>query len=436
MTVQNVVLSSAGALSLTPAAGDVFNIEYDLHDYLGADVAVDVKLSLTLGESVPSPSNTVVSLTWRDDVTGDLIYQVDGVVGLDEENSISLANRAQATQAFRSFDVTTLSTGFAVAAADFEGYNPPNTLARNVGSVILPGDQPPVFDAEQAFDAVTLMQPVPSYIVLPATDDVPLWNLSMRAMDALNIPLDAEIDPTLTVDQAVSLAGGLGANDHRVALYWNPNVSRPRDAVSLRGAKKPRRVLGWLLGTKLLRNARVNAIGIPPIADPVAGERFQVPFTAMEQAQGVVMSAGNLEKLAVAKINVVRQINYDTGARFVVSDVLTQYASANSALRLTNAAEIICYTTNVVLSILRRHMLKRMTGYLTDASRDIDRFLSACSDAQSGLLQPAEDLGGQPYTFSLVPDEQFPFERVRLEMQRRPEGAVRSVDFAEDVVVK
>ena len=56
--------------------------------------------------------------------------------------------------------------------------------------------------------------------------------------------------------------------------------------------------------------------------------------------------------------------------------------------------------------------------------------------ATSGWLKPAEDLNGKPFAFSLIPDQDYPFERVRLYLARRPEGATRAVIFDEDVLVK
>ena len=79
-------------------------------------------------------------------------------------------------------------------------------------------------------------------------------------------------------------------------------------------------------------------------------------------------------------------------------------------------------------------MLKPTADYLEKASKELDKYLSGA--VTSGWLKPAEDLGGKPYDFQLTPDQDKPFERVRLYMARRPEGAVRSVIFDEDVLVK
>jgi hypothetical protein len=429
-----IVLSSAGVVSLTPATGDLITIDYELHSYLGDGVAVEVALSLATGATAPTPANTIAQLTWRDTATDKIIYRVSGIVGLPIDNPKSLRSVADATDQFSSIEVTTVATGFAAAVTGSDAYNAPNSLGRNKVSLALPDDQPPAFNADALYDAITLMEPKPSYLVLPDADDLVVMETMQRVMQTLNVPLLVELDPTLTIDQAASQITAIDAQDHRVVAIWNPTLSRPATATSLRGAKKTRRAVGQLVGKMLLRNARVNSQGIPPIDTPVAGHDFPFTFNSMEMRPDVVLNNAALEKLATAKINVLRRLKFDTGVRFVLSDVLTQHQSENSALRLINSMEIICFTTNVVLEILKRHMLKKTTGFLVDADRDIGNFLSAC--AAAGLLQPADDLGGQPFTYALTADPTAPFERVRLVMQRRPEGAVRSVIFDEDVVVK
>lgn len=429
-----ISVSSTGVVSFTPAAGDLVALDYTAVDYLGSDAVVDVALFLRAGSTTPTPENTVLKLTIRDNVTDDIIFTAQGIVGLPIEDTRSFLSIADATEYFSALALVTIATGFNGITASL-AYNAPNGLGRNKVTLTLPDDQPPVFNGNALYDAIVLMEPKPSYIVLPRTDDLEVVVAAQRAMEKLNIPLEGEIDPTLTVDQAIAAAEGIDAQDHRFSLTWCPNLSRPRDAVSVRGAKSARGAIGALVGMALLRNARVNSQGIPPIHEPVAGYPYPINFKSMTSRPDIVLNESALERLAVAKINVVRRIVYDTGVRFVLSDALTQYNSQSSALRLKNSTEIVLFTTNVCIDILKRHMLKNTASFLKDADRDIGRFLSACSSGDSQLLKPADDLAGKPYTFTLTPDDQLPFERVRLTLSRRPEGMVRSVIF-DDFVSK
>lgn len=78
----------------------------------------------------------------------------------------------------------------------------------------------------------------------------------------------------LTVDTAITTVESLGFSDHRVQVLWNPNLARPRDAVSLRGRKTTFGIIGQYLGKKLARNARTTAQGIPPIHTAIAGADY------------------------------------------------------------------------------------------------------------------------------------------------------------------
>lgn len=426
-----IALSNLGVLSVATVVGAALGLEYTTHSNLGA-VSLDVAFfaQKTTGLTL---NDIVMRLTYRDD--SDVIYRVQGTLDDDIENPASILAVADAMEIFSNFDLT-LGASALAAIQDSDAFNAANSLGRNVTTLTIVAEALPVFDAELLYQALTTLDDRPAYLVLPQLSDLTVYVATYRAAAKLNIPLDAEVDPTITVDQVVQLATTLDAQDHRVQLIWSPVVCRPRDAISLRGRKVPCYVLGQYLGNKLLRNARTSAQGIPKIADPVAGHDFPFTFKNMQMRDDVLLDEPTLERLAVAKVNVNRRIKFRTGVRFVLSDVLTQYQSKNSALRLVNSAEIACYTSNVVTDIVKQHMLKRTDSYLTDASREIDKFLGACSSSTVKLLVPATDLGGKPYSYSLKPDPTYPFERVRLTMARCPNGATRAVIFDDDILSK
>lgn len=424
-----VAISSGGLISLTTDTGDVVVVDYTLDDHLGTGTVLDVALRHNVGETAVTPNTMILTLVWRDGLTNDELYKVEGVIGGTLDNPTSLLSRADAQEVFTSFDVTmTSDTGaFATAIADSDAYNEPSSLNRNKVTVSLPSEPEPAFSDTAIFNGLTLMRPKASMIGLARTDDLPLFVAVLRSAQKLNIPLDCEVDPIFNADQAIDYVEGLDIRDHRVATYWNPTLSRPRDAVSIRGALKPRPILGWLMGTRLLRNSRTNAQGIPPIQDPVAGYRYPIPFKRIKMRDDVQLDEFTIKRLAKAKINVVQPQDGSQGTRFVVGDVLTQYQSVNSVLRLTSSAEIECYTANTIIQIIHEHMLMGMTDFLTKANRACIEFLDKCSSQQAQLLVPAEDLGGAPYSLQLSPDSEKPFERVRVVFARRPNGVARSV---------
>lgn len=432
MTALAVGVLNSGQVVAVKDSTAVLQIDYDLHSYLGSDVELQVKF-LAKVTNPTTGSHIVCQLRWVDTATDTLIYQVQGTLNDDEDDYASLWSIAGATEYFKSFDITYNNTNLITAIISSSAYNSLNSLNKNIATFVLADDQPSAFDADQAFNLLTTLRHRPSDIAIIGLQNLSVYNTILRALDQLNVPFTIELDPTLTIDQAVAMASALDANDHRVQLIWSPNICRPRDAISLRGRKKPAYAMGMYLGYKALRNANVTSKGIPPLGTPIAGADYPFSLKAIEQRADIIFGSQELEQLAVAKINVVRLENYDIGERFVLSDVLTQYQSKDSALRIINAAEVTCYTENKVIDILKRHMLKKTNTFLTEASRDITKFLNNCVAAE--LLERAEDLGNQPYSFKLTPDEQYPFERVRLYLARRVVGAVRSVVF-DDVIVK
>lgn len=426
MTQQSVFLSVAGALSFVAGVSDALSINYDMPDNLGEGAVLDVAFFQVSGTTIALPENVIVRLTWRDSVTDDLLYQVDGIVGAKISNPSSLLARADSMdEAFAAFDFEYSSTVFAAAMATCLAYNPPSTLNRKKVTLTLPVVAVPVFDANKLYSQLTLMEPRPAYLVMPKTDDLVVFTAVMRSAIKLNIPLKGEVDPTLTLEQAADFAEGIEAKDHRVEFYWNPTLSRPRDADSTRGMKKPRPVTGWMLGMLLLRNARTSSQGIPPIADAIAGYPSPLPFKGLQVRGDVLMDDAGIKRLAKAKVNpVVREV-YGAQTRFIVGDALTQYDSKTSALHLSNSAEIIMYRDNMILDIIKRWMLTKTSTFLKNADRDCRAFLKACTSA--GLLKPAEDLGGSVYTLTLSPDPIRQFDAVRVELGSGVEGLTRAV---------
>ncbi|WP_026470367.1 hypothetical protein [Alkanindiges illinoisensis] len=427
-------LSGAGVLSLGATVSPALVISATTKSYLGDDASLDIAFFAKVANPL-SGDDITVRLTWFDSTTDDQIFKIQGTLSNDEDDLSSIQAVADAAEIFGEFSLI-LGSGLITAVKNCVAFNAYNGLNRNSFALPLPSDQPPPFDADQVYDILTAEGVRPAYLVLPTLDDLELYNTVYRAADKLNIPMDCEIDPTITPEQAADLALNLDAQDQRVQLIWSPNICRPRDAVSLRGRKVPAYAIGAYLGMKLLRNARTTAEGIPKIGDPVAGYDFPFTMKGLEMRPDVVFNEQTLEMLAKAKVNTVRRMSFGGGVRFVLSDGLTQRQSKNSALRLVNATEIACYTSNIATDILNRHMLRRMSSYLTDASREIEAFLKKCAAPTVGLLQPAADLGGAPYVFSLTPDADYPFERVRLYMARGIDGMTRAAIFDKDILSK
>ncbi|KYQ83145.1 hypothetical protein AWW72_15460 [Acinetobacter sp. NRRL B-65365] len=429
--MNNLKLMSNGNLSIGGVGIVVLSLDFLTFNYLQnteLEVAFFSKINL------PTLADITMRLRIIDATSGDEVVRIQGIVDSDPDNMASIVAVADATEEFEEFSLSFQPEALD-AILNSDAFNAANSLGRNKAVLALSDEPVPSFNADETVKTLIKLVDPPSYIALPVADNLPLYVACLRVAEKLNIPLDVEIDPTITEEQAAQLAESLDAQSHQVQLIWSPNICRPRDAVSLRGRKVPATYIGQYIGDKLLRNARTNAKGFAPIQYAVAWKDYPFKKKVLEQRPDIDLEdEQTLEMLAKAKVNVVRPIKFDSGVSFVLSDVLTQVRSKNSALRLVNASEIAMRTKNDVVNILKNHMLKPTEDYLEKASKEIEKYLSDA--ATSGWLKPAEELSGRPYVFRLIPDNDYPFERVRLYLARRPEGATRAVIFDEDVLVK
>ena len=425
----NLKLTSSGSLVLGSNVAATLSLNFITHSFLQN---TELEVAFFSKISVPtSLSDITLRLRIIDSTTGDEVIKVQGIIDSDPDNLASIVAVADATEQFEQFDLLLNDALSAILLCS--AFNQANSLGRNKALLALPDEIPPAFDADKTYTLITNLVDAPAYLVLPVGSELAVYVALLRVAEKLNIPLDVEVDSTLTTEQVAQFAESLDAQTGQVQLIWSPNICRPRDAIPLRGRKIPARYIGQYIGDKLLRNARTNAQGFAPIHYAVAWKDYPFKKKALELRPDVVLDEPTLEMLAQAKVNVVRPINFER-VMYVLSDVLTQRQSKNSALRLVNAAEIAMRTKNDVVDILKNHMLKPTEDYLDKASKEIYKYLSDA--ATSGWLKPAEDLNGKPFAFSLIPDQDYPFERVRLYLARRPEGATRAVIFDEDVLVK
>jgi len=273
----------------------------------------------------------------------------------------------------------------------------------------------------------------PRYIVSCEIDSLPHIEALVEVMGKLNCHVLLDIGNLDNWEAAVALTESISINDHRFWVFWNPNKSRPSNATTVLARKKWRPCIGDYLAQLLIRNANTNAAGIPPIHKPVAGYDFPVSFRDMEKFGGLTLDEEAQNALASAGVNVVINEVYAGGDRWVYGDVLTQYDSETSALRLINASEITTYTENVVVSIVKKHLLKDMSSFIKDAQDECVRFLDKCG--VNGLLTRSSELGGLFYALKISRRDDDPFTKADVKFSRRPQGCARQV-FLETTITK
>lgn len=406
-----------------------FGVFYETHSVFNNDV----ELKAAVFQKGPSldPETTVLKLTWVDAYTGDEVLSIQGTMSTDENNLSSIVNVAHAKEEFSQFDLY-IGDFFAEMIEESEDdlLNLPNSLGRSFTQFSLPSDMRTALSMDELYDAIVEAEDLPNYVCMFFNDNVQLFQTLLRVSEKLNVPLYVELDPTLLPEQHAQIAEELSAYSHRVIIIANAVLARPNSAETLRGKKKPRYALGTLMGYTLLRNANTDSQGFAPIQNPVAGYPFPMRWAGMEMRPDVKYNEETKEMLAKAKVNMVLLERYDTGPRFVLADVLTQYDSKTSVLRLTNSSEISMFIDNRLINICKRHLLKAKSTFKSDALRECRSFLEGCATA--GYLVESADLGGK-YTIDITDRADRPHDAVDLKCGYRPEGAVRAVYLSTSV---
>lgn len=449
------ILASSIALTESPDPAALASVElvteYAFDSNVVAKVmAVDEKTYTTASDPL---NNLIFKITLADKVDGSELTQLTGrlytgggVEALEESHADNLSYITGKLDFYGALDseydffesvTTSYSVSDAVAiktALETMGaLNQLGAYRTKQVETAVPASTVTDLTPKQLKDALLDMGDRPRYLVSAETDSLPNIEALTEVMGKLNCHVMVDVGDLTSWEMVAALAESIGINDHRLTLYWNPNKSRPSNATTVLARKKWRPCVGDLLAQTLLRNARTNSSGIPPINRPIAGYDFPVAFRDMEKMAGVVLDEEAQNALACAGVNVVINERFEGGDRWIYGDALTQCDSENSALRLTNSAEIETYTTNLVLSIVKKHMLKGMTRFVRDAQDECSRALDACVAA--GLLVQPSELGGLYYLLQITPRADDPFSKADIKFSRRPEGCARQV-FFEGTVTK
>lgn len=367
-----------------------------------------------------------LKLNFVDVDTDDVVYSISGMLVSDENQTNSIVAVMNALEDFDNVELAITENRddeyIIGKMSDQFYYNKINGLGRNVERVTIPAGT--AGDVKELYDLVTTQDDQPTVMYMQLGDDLSQFTEMTRIATRLGVRLIVELDPTLTLDQAIETATDLQAENMHVMFIWAPIIARPINAVGLKGKKVPRYCGGVLLAHYLKRQANVNAQGIPAIHRPIAGFDYPFSFIGIEQAPSLVLNDQALKRLARAKINIVKRERYPQGIRFVLNDVLTAYSDNTSVLKLSNASEISMFIDNRLKEIGKRHMLKDMDSTCNDATKEATRFLEACTTNTRPLLRKSKELGGF-FVVSYTPNEASPDDKIDVNCAYRPQGAGR-----------
>lgn len=449
------ILASSMTLTAAPNPAALASIELVTHYAFDSNVVANVMVvdEKSVAPSADSLNNLVFKITFADKIDGSPITQLKGrlytgggVEELEEKHADNFGYISTKLDFYGALDnrfdffeevITSYSADNATAIkAAIVAAGALNELgAYRIKAAVLEVPATTVTDLtpQQVRTALIDMGERPRYIVSCELGSLPHVEALAEVMSKLNCHVLLDIGDINNWQAAVAITESISIDDHRLWVFWNPNKSRPSNASTILARKKWRPCVGDYLAQLLLRNAMTTASGIPPLARPVAGYDFPLSFRDTEQFGDLSIDEEAQNALALAGVNVVLNERFEGGDRWVYGDAITQYDSTTSALMLINAAEIETYTANVVVSIVKKHLLKAMSTFIKDATDDCVRFLDACADA--GLLTPSTELGGRYYALQITPRADNPFTKADVKLSRRPQGCARQV-YLESTVTK
>ncbi|AWL27142.1 hypothetical protein DJ533_00210 (plasmid) [Acinetobacter defluvii] len=402
-------------------------VNLDPYSYLGDGVELHVNFKQT--DQVVNADTVKLDISFIDQATNDVIYKFVGSLSDDINQTNSLMSIVDATEEFKDFEVK-VGAGFSQAIVLSSAYNNLDSLGRSKKVLTWQSNTPPS-NIDSLAKTLTRGKNKPTRLYMFFDNNVTVFTQLMRVMDKLNIRLFVELDPMLTVDQAIQTANDLAADDDRVSFIWSPNVARPINAQSLKGRKVARLIGGTLMAWHTLRDANMDAQGIPAYHNPVAGYDYPFSYRGLDQRPDIDLDDTTRKRLANARINVMQVIDFRAGSRFILGDVLTANNNNTSLLKLINASDISMFIANTINAITMRHLLKGMTTYIEDATKECVKFLDSCCTKNRPLLVHSETLNGF-YKFTITPRQDRPFDAVDVKLGCRPQGATRAAynDFA------
>lgn len=428
-----------------------FNTEYAFDENVVAKVmVVDEKTTTTDEDPL---SNFVFKITFADRIDGSILTQLTGrlytgggVEALEENHADNFGYITSKLDFYGALDsqydfFESVVTQYAPAkkteiASALEANGVLNQMgAYRLKEQVLDVPATTVSDITplELKNSLLDMRDRPRYIASCEIGSLPHIEAMVEVMGKLNCHVLLDIGEITDWESAVALTESISVDDHRFWVFWNPNKSRPSNATTVLARKKWRPCVGDYLAQLLIRNAGTNASGIPPIDRPIAGYDFPLSFRDMEKIGGLSLDEEAQNALASAGVNVVINERFEGGDRWIYGDALTQYDSKTSALRLINASEIETYTANLVISIVKKHLLKGMSSFIRDSTDECVRALDACADA--GLLTRSSELGGLYYALTITPRADDPFTKADVKFSRRPQGCARQV-FLETTITK
>lgn len=258
-------------------------------------------------------------------------------------------------------------------------------------------------EIESAISRLKRSRPNFTYIGAGGTQNVALIAALLSLGADINKQVIWDAPGNLTPEAAATFEASIGgATDSLYSqVYWTPIKSDN----PLAGGKAYIGTSGQQIGLRCARNAQVNAKGIAPRNQPIAGSDYALNRTNITQTYEP--TDDELEVLAESRINPCIFKDYDSGAKYAWIDSFTG-ARTEGATKLIAVAEMATWLDDKVTKNAQECLQKPMNEAIRKHTRFLGELLPALESA--GWLQGTAELGGAAYQAQVTANSAAPYD--------------------------
>lgn len=283
-------------------------------------------------------------------------------------------------------------------------------------------------EIEDAVSRLKRSRPNFTYIGTGGTQNVALISALLDLGKDINKQVVWDVPGNLSPEAAATFYASIGgsANSLYSQAFWCPiKADNP-----LAGGKAYIGTSGQQIGLRCARNAQVNAKGIAPRNQPIAGSGFSLSRTNITQTYEP--SDDELELLAESRINPCIFKDYSSGPKYAWIDSLTG-AQTEGATKLIAVAEMGTWLDDKVANNAQECLQKPMAEAVRLHTRFLGDLLPAIESA--GWLQGTAELDGASYQAEVKPNNARPYDTMDSRYSVCYDGTNR-VTIAQQTIVR
>lgn len=289
---------------------------------------------------------------------------------------------------------------------------------------------PKVYTSTEIEDAIQRLKrsrPNFTYLGLGGTQNVALLAAMLDAAKEINKILPWDVPGNLDPLAASMFRDSVGGSAQTLYshCYWTPlKTDNP-----LAGGKAWIGTSGQQIGLRCARNAQVNAKGIAPRNQPIAGSDYALNRTNITQTYEP--EADELELLAVARINPCIFMDYNSGPKYAWIDSLTG-APTEGATKLQSVSEMGTWIDDKVVNYGLECLQKPMAKSIRLQTRFLGELFGAVESA--GWLQPTAELDGRAYQATVAAHAPSPYDTLDVRYDLCYDGTNRITIVQQTIV--